>query len=56
MDKHPDIIRKNGSARETDDPFRSGNQRQHGREAHAPLAFSAHTLSLRFRMSEIFGS
>ena len=31
-------------------------RRKFGRDAHAPLAFSAHTLSLRFRTSEIFGS
>jgi hypothetical protein len=56
MDKHSDIIRKNGSARETDDPFPSRNECQDGRDAHAPLAFSSHTLSFHVRISEIIGS
>jgi len=32
--------------------MRDENQRLHGRDAHAPLAFASHTLSSHFRISE----
>jgi len=35
-----------------DDPIRAGNQCQHGRDGHAPLAFASHTLFFQLRISE----
>jgi len=35
--------------------MRDENQRLHGRDAHAPLAFASHTLSSHFRISESTG-
>ena len=42
---------ENGGLRETDGATQDGNQCQHGRDAHAPLAVASHTHSFQIRIS-----
>ena len=49
---HPDIFYKKLWKEGKVDPIRDANQCQHGRDAHAPLAFVSHKLSFQRRISE----